>query len=859
MDRSFGAYQLGEPLAALPFGELVAATHPARSEPLALLLLDAGLSGDHRFRGLVRLEMARAGGLRQPGVARMIEISEQSGALAVVYERPAGAVSLTTQRASGTSPGASETHSVIRRLAEALDVAHGRRIAHGLLGPDSVLIGADGAAALVGIGLLAAVEEAGLREHILERADEAGLAPEQQSGKLAVASADGYALAVLAEQALGDDAARARSALDRQLLADPSQRFRNCLAFATALTEASTGDSASGSGSPAAPASTASPSTTPPAYVAPPPTTPPAAHQPPSGYADRPPTVTPPPPPPPPPSSLTTAPLPWNAPPSASSALPTSPPAYAQPPASRPEPVSPPAAPPSSGSNLPSWLRDSLDPPNALAQRGPAIPQSAPNATRPDQPAPTSHGPPPADERLRWRSERSKPPTVTRRPATPAMLAFQKTQSQADLGTMLVLAITNRIPALDRLADRYAPDGKIGPVPLGLVVAGALAAILLLLRQPVPAAILGVLVLGLYVMPKVLGKIVAAEQPHPEAVRVTGTVSLRKRMVGMNWDVFELDIEDGAPLSLPPSAYRRLAGLGTPVTVERPTMYGPEQVTYAHELYDVTVTYLMPGRLLLDVRDPGGVVIHRHPEYAGEPGDRASLAAPSAGLGPNPERGATAFERPDRTPTWKTTPYGHRIVLPMPPALAGELETAFKSTAVTAGLLNGIPVLILVASAIFGDFGFFALIVAGVIFVMIGGGQLMRALALHRARQAESIIQVSARMSLRHVERTGSKGSKSQHYFMRLDDGAELKIEKPLFEKLARLGRQLEMGERPGIWERLTQSEETVHAYDLQGPTVSYEPSSQLLLEVMDAGGNTLYRDSAITPRSIGNPPPKQP
>ena len=91
VERSFGAYQLGEPLGTLPFGELVEASHTARSEPLALLLLDDRLSGDHRFRGLVRLEMARAGGLRQPGIARTVEISEQSGSLAVVYERPVGA------------------------------------------------------------------------------------------------------------------------------------------------------------------------------------------------------------------------------------------------------------------------------------------------------------------------------------------------------------------------------------------------------------------------------------------------------------------------------------------------------------------------------------------------------------------------------------------------------------------------------------------------------------------------------------------------------------------------------------------------------------------------------------------------
>jgi hypothetical protein len=65
------------------------------------------------------------------------------------------------------------------------------------------------------------------------------------------------------------------------------------------------------------------------------------------------------------------------------------------------------------------------------------------------------------------------------------------------------------------------------------------------------------------------------------------------------------------------------------------------------------------------------------------------------------------------------------------------------------------------------------------------------------------------------------------------------------------------MGEGPSLWERLTQTEETTHVYELDGTTVTYEPSSELLLEIMDASGNTLYRDSAITPRSIGDIPPK--
>src|SRR5947209_8436746 len=94
MDRTVGPYRLGDSLGRLPFGELVAATPAARSEPLAVLLFDDRLAKEARFRGLLRLEIARAGGLRHPGLARTIEIGEHGGALYVVFARPPGGQTL---------------------------------------------------------------------------------------------------------------------------------------------------------------------------------------------------------------------------------------------------------------------------------------------------------------------------------------------------------------------------------------------------------------------------------------------------------------------------------------------------------------------------------------------------------------------------------------------------------------------------------------------------------------------------------------------------------------------------------------------------------------------------------------------
>src|SRR5262245_26813037 len=130
MTRTVGPYELGDVLSTLPFGELVAATHAARSEPLAVLLLDHRLASDHRFRGLLRLEIARAGGVRHPAIARAIEIGEHGGALYLVFERPAASRTLASAIVEGDLPSREEAVVLIRRLAEALDAAHGRRLVH---------------------------------------------------------------------------------------------------------------------------------------------------------------------------------------------------------------------------------------------------------------------------------------------------------------------------------------------------------------------------------------------------------------------------------------------------------------------------------------------------------------------------------------------------------------------------------------------------------------------------------------------------------------------------------------------------------------------------------------------------------
>src|SRR5262245_24258184 len=124
MESRIGPYELGDAIGTTPFGELVAAKHPARSESLAVLVLDDRLASDHRFRGLLRLEVARAGGVRHPALARTIEVGEQSGKPYLVVERPGDARSLAQAFADGDAPSVQQAIDLIRGLAEGLDAAY---------------------------------------------------------------------------------------------------------------------------------------------------------------------------------------------------------------------------------------------------------------------------------------------------------------------------------------------------------------------------------------------------------------------------------------------------------------------------------------------------------------------------------------------------------------------------------------------------------------------------------------------------------------------------------------------------------------------------------------------------------------
>jgi serine/threonine protein kinase len=818
MERTVGPYRLGESLGATPFGELVAATHPARSEPLAVLILDERLAEDYRFRGLLRLEIARAGGVRHPAIARAVEVGEHDGAPYVVVERPADGVTLARAFAEGDPPAREETVALVRRLAEGLDAAHGRRLVHGAIGPSSVLVGPSGSATLVGLAVIGAVDEAGLSAAIAERTEAAFTAPEQREDRRAVALADGYALGVLAAALLrvkpppAGPADPIGNVLARQCAADPTTRYPTCAAFAAALAEA------------LAPAGEAVAKVA--AAAAPSPTS--TATEPPESSSDL-------------PTPLLAA--------GATSMPPAAPPPGPSLPSNASAPVAPVLA--SAPSETPRLTTPTV------AETIPVSPaQSHSRTSVPAIAAPVPATPPSSAVET----------AVTPLGLTPAMAAMLEPPEARDVLGDAIAWGAAQSPALDEMLDRYCLDGKVGPLPLGLAAAGALALLLLVAGQIWPASVVVMVCLLIYGVPRLGAALSAPERANARALRVTGPARLDRRpnatsgTPGMTLaNLTRLSVRDGE--------FDLLAGFGTPATIQRSAFGagGVHDVVVGSDLPAVTVTYLTPGNMLLDVRDPDSTVLYRRPPYQGEPGDRLWAAAetPTAGTlststvrtgDPSGDDAARLAAPPPARPAAAPPAGGPATVLPIPPAARQAIRKASTTAAWQAGAILGAALIGLgVLSQFFDFFGFVAVIVAVGIIAGGGGERLVRALQLWGARQATSMTRVVGPAVLSHHTQ-----KKSHRYRLHLDDGTSLKIDAATHGRLAREGEAIVEHDGWGFDSDRYSAEGYLRSeHRLPSVTVTYEPTVPQLLEIVDPSGATLYRDPALREGDLGRAEPQ--
>jgi hypothetical protein len=717
---------------------------------------------------------------------------------------------------------------------------------------------------------MTAVEDAGLREIVMERDEPAYRAPEQRSGPQAVGSADGFALGVVASTlrqrlSLPPEATRDIDlVLSRQQSADAAARFPTCADFAKALSGALTGAAGAQTAPTAAPVgSTAS---------TPPPATTPAAARfkpsEPSTHPEPPMSVTrtsapraapaPPPvpnaaqPPVPPPAPIP-APRPTPSPTSQPAPAPTLPwtPAPADPfhadttdrPLSTPIvsasadtldlPLSAPSPPPT---DLSSWVRQIIDPPLPAppisTEPGPGLPWDDP--TWPDGDLlPQTAAPP---DRPGVSNAASTTGTFA---ATPAIQALLRRLEQTDLLGDAVRKAAEGLPTAAGFLDRYAPDGKVGPVPLGIAAAALVAVLLLVVGQLLFATAVVMLVVVLYGVPPLVRAMTKAERGPLMAVRVTGPATLRKRQIGPGWTANDLVLGNGVTLSVVPADAVWLEAVGQPLTVERPSPVGggTETVTLEHELPNVTATYLAMSNLLLDVRDASGAVLIRHPSYDGEPGDWLA--------------DVPRVKQAEAPSTWKRSSRGRTIDLPMPSEVRAALERERKAATTWASLVGGVP-LVVVLIALFTDFGGFALVATFGVYLLLGTSALDRMLKLKAAARARRFTRVDGPVTLMQH----SRGKSSPQCRLLLENGAVLMIDAATHAGLAQAG-QLRTGEdKTTFWDNNTRADHLVSAHEVPSTAVMYEPTGPLLLEIVNPFGQVLYREKALGTTELGVGPP---
>jgi serine/threonine protein kinase len=170
-------YQDGEPTSTRPFGPLEWHARAARRAGYEIIdVLEAGARGIvYKARHLalkrtVALEMIAARGrLDAAGLARLRAAAEAVAQLhhpniAAVYDfgehdgEPYGSTEYVeggslADRAAGPLPPAEQTAALLETLARAVQHAHQRGLVHGGLKPSRVLLGADGACKITGLGL----------------------------------------------------------------------------------------------------------------------------------------------------------------------------------------------------------------------------------------------------------------------------------------------------------------------------------------------------------------------------------------------------------------------------------------------------------------------------------------------------------------------------------------------------------------------------------------------------------------------------------------------------------------------------------------------------------------------------------
>ena len=132
-----GRYEIREPLGSGGAGEVYRATDRTAGSDVALKVLFPG--SDTRDIERLRRELRIVRTLQHPGIVRIFDIGEDDGLLYLVSELLEGESLAERIRREGALPPA-EAEAILRRVLEALAVAHGEGVIHRDIKPANIFL-----------------------------------------------------------------------------------------------------------------------------------------------------------------------------------------------------------------------------------------------------------------------------------------------------------------------------------------------------------------------------------------------------------------------------------------------------------------------------------------------------------------------------------------------------------------------------------------------------------------------------------------------------------------------------------------------------------------------------------------------
>jgi outer membrane protein assembly factor BamB len=259
-----GRFRLEAEIGRGGMGVVYRALDPVLNRPVALKILAPHMAGDKSAPARFHREAAAAANLKHPHIATVYEFGEYEGRSYIAFEWIEGRTLKTIIDAEGRLP-LDRALRLFDQLADALDYAHRHGVVHRDIKPANIVVGPGDHAAIVDFGLAWLANTPALTTSGSVFGTPRYMSPEQVMGKRLDGRSDQYSLAVTLYEMLAGrppfDAPTPHALLHHQvytppppitelnpglppevdaalmtaLAKDPSQRFPNVSAFATAL------------------------------------------------------------------------------------------------------------------------------------------------------------------------------------------------------------------------------------------------------------------------------------------------------------------------------------------------------------------------------------------------------------------------------------------------------------------------------------------------------------------------------------------------------------------------------------------------------------------------------------------------